>query len=66
MKQGGLFILVALALTGLVACQGDVVDLTYDDEAPANPADRTDCYYVRLVQHNGQRAWSSPIWVESG
>jgi len=22
-----------------------------------------DCYYVRVVQHNGQLAWSSPIWV---
>jgi hypothetical protein len=24
----------------------------------------TDFYYVRLIQHNGQRAWSSPIWVQ--
>jgi len=25
---------------------------------------RTDWYYVRVVQANGQLAWSSPIWVE--
>ncbi|HAH43513.1 MAG TPA: hypothetical protein DCM07_01415, partial [Planctomycetaceae bacterium] len=23
----------------------------------------TDWYYVRVTQHNGQLAWSSPIWV---
>ena len=22
-----------------------------------------DWYYVRVTQHNGQQAWSSPIWV---
>ncbi len=26
-------------------------------------ADGTDYYYVRVRQHNGQVAWSSPIWV---
>jgi len=31
------------------------------DEAEGN---RTDWYYVRVVQANGQMAWSSPIWVE--
>jgi hypothetical protein len=25
---------------------------------------QTDWYYVRVVQANGQLAWSSPIWVE--
>jgi hypothetical protein len=42
------------------------VDLACDDDPPAAGTARTDCYYVRLIQHNGQRAWSSPIWVESG
>ena len=38
------------------------VDLSLrDDEASRN---RTDFYYVRLMQRNNQRAWSSPIWVE--
>ncbi|MCK5101948.1 MAG: hypothetical protein KAR17_04005, partial [Cyclobacteriaceae bacterium] len=23
-------------------------------------------YYVRVIQRNGQLAWSSPIWVEKG
>jgi hypothetical protein len=27
---------------------------------------QTDWYYVRVVQSNGQLAWSSPIWVEKG
>jgi hypothetical protein len=26
--------------------------------------DRTDWYYLRVVQANGQLAWSSPVWVE--
>jgi hypothetical protein len=26
---------------------------------------RRDWYYVRVRQHNGQWAWSSPIWIES-
>ena len=29
-------------------------------------ADRTDWYYVRVVQSNGSLAWSSPIWLEAG
>ena len=28
--------------------------------------DKTDWYYVRVVQSNGSLAWSSPIWVEGG
>ena len=27
--------------------------------------DKTDWYYVRVVQSNGSLAWSSPIWVEA-
>ncbi len=26
-------------------------------------AEQTDWYYVRATQHNGQLAWSSPVWV---
>jgi hypothetical protein len=37
--------------------------LTHDDK-PAQPSrSQIDCYYVRVLQRNGQRAWSSPIWV---
>jgi hypothetical protein len=27
---------------------------------------KTDFYYLRIVQDNGQMAWSSPIWFEAG
>jgi hypothetical protein len=27
--------------------------------------DKTDWYYVRLVQSNGSLAWSSPIWIDA-
>ena len=37
------------------------VDLSFRD---ADPPDETAWYHVRLVQRNGQIAWSSPIWVE--
>ena len=36
------------------------VDLSFDDKSRARG---TDFYYVRLTQQNGQRAWSSPIWI---
>ncbi len=38
------------------------LDLEYSD-APSGRAG-TDFYYVRVVQKNGQLAWSSPIWVD--
>ena len=37
------------------------LDLTYED-APADLCG-ADFYYVRVIQRNGQRAWSSPIWI---
>jgi hypothetical protein len=42
------------------------VGLTCEDDAPGATGGGTDFYYVRLVQRNQQRAWSSPIWVERG
>lgn len=39
------------------------LDLSYEDEATGRSPDRPDFYYVRVLQRNGQRAWSSPIWV---
>ena len=41
------------------------LNLRYEDDAVEAPAGRADCYYVRVIQRNGQRAWSSPIWVEA-
>jgi hypothetical protein len=32
----------------------------WSDPRPGSPPD---WYYVRVTQHNGQLAWSSPIWV---
>jgi hypothetical protein len=40
--------------------------LTLDLEYADAPGDNggTDFYYVRVIQKNGQRAWSSPVWVD--
>lgn len=38
-------------------------NLSHTDQCEAQTG-TTDFYYVRVIQHNGQRAWSSPIWVE--
>jgi hypothetical protein len=27
------------------------------------PPKDTDCYYLRVIQTDGEMAWSSPIWV---
>ena len=37
--------------------------LTWRDEAPAGDGDY---YYVRVIQRDGHRAWSSPIWLNIG
>jgi len=36
-----------------------VVDVRFEDDPPAG----TSSYYLRVVQDNGERAWSTPIWV---
>ena len=38
------------------------VQCAFEDEPPPG----TNAYYVRVSQLNGQRAWSSPIWVTRG
>ena len=35
--------------------------LRWNDPRPK--AKEPDWYYVRVTQHNGHMAWSSPIWV---
>lgn len=37
------------------------VRVSWDDDAPDNGDG--DWYYVRVRQHNGELAWSSPIWI---
>jgi len=39
------------------------LNLRFADHAAEQPGGPTDYYYVRVLQANGQRAWSSPIWV---
>lgn len=39
------------------------LELELADE-PGDSGGGTDFYYVRVIQKNGQRAWSSPVWVE--
>jgi hypothetical protein len=40
------------------------VCLTCEDDGGSAQGTNSDFYYVRVIQRNGQRAWSSPIWVE--
>jgi hypothetical protein len=42
---------------------GDEAKFRWDDPAPVK-GDRASWYYVRVVQKDGQMAWSSPLWVE--
>ena len=39
------------------------LDLRHEDGPGERFGDRSDFYYVRVLQRNGGRAWSSPIWV---
>lgn len=41
------------------------VNLTCEDAFDSSPhPEIADFYYIRVTQNNGQRAWSSPIWVD--
>ena len=40
------------------------VNLSFEDKIRSGIRQGTDVYYVRMTQRNGQRAWSSPIWVQ--
>jgi hypothetical protein len=44
----------------LVAPSEYSASVKWSDPRPGSPPD---WYYVRVTQHNGQLAWSSPIWV---
>ena len=37
-----------------------VIDQTFEETPPDGPA----FYYLRIEQENGERAWSSPIWLD--
>jgi hypothetical protein len=45
----------------LVGPSDFAANIRWTDRRPAGA--KPDYYYVRVTQHNGQLAWSSPIWV---
>ena len=57
----GEFTTESLILHRLVAPNEYAATVRWQDRRKAE--DGPDWYYVRVVQHNGQLAWSSPIWV---
>ena len=36
------------------------LQVSYKDDTPLG----NNFYYIRVVQNNGERAWSTPVWVE--
>ena len=40
---------------------GRLLDFEWQDDGPL---DRSVYYYVRLVQADGNMAWSSPVWLD--
>jgi len=42
-------------------CKGTQVNIKYVDDF--KPRRKYNYYYVRVIQRNGSRAWSSPIWL---
>ena len=44
---------------------GKVMRVEWDDSAGNRSGDPEDFYYVRVTQKDGNRAWSSPIWIGS-
>ncbi len=57
----GVFTSESLILGRLVGPQEYSVNIRWQDRRAA--ACGSDWYYVRVTQHNGHSAWSSPIWV---
>jgi hypothetical protein len=56
--RGEAVVLHRLVLPHEYTVRGEVVDA-------ALGSNRTDFYYLRVAQANGQMAWTSPIWVEA-
>lgn len=57
----GVFTSESYILGRLISPSDYTANIRWTDPRPA--ADPGDWYYVRVTQHNGQMAWSSPIWV---
>ena len=45
-------------------CEGDTCDLTIDDVVEENLEPGSHAYFVRVVQRDFHRAWSSPIYID--
>jgi hypothetical protein len=57
----GVFTSESFIVQRLVAPEEYTAQLRWNDHR--NKSDSADWYYVRVTQHNGHMAWSSPIWV---
>ena len=57
----GVFTSESFIVQRLVAPQEYTASLRWNDRRKMS--DSADWYYVRVTQHNGHMAWSSPIWV---
>jgi hypothetical protein len=57
----GGFTTESLIVQRLVGPSEYTATIRWHDRRPGEV--RGDWYYVRVTQHNGQLAWSSPIWV---
>ncbi len=57
----GVFTSESYVINRLVAPSEYSVQIRWNDTRDEDA--RTDWYYVRVTQHNGHKAWSSPIWV---
>jgi hypothetical protein len=63
----GPIILIEIVKNGRVIARWDPhrprLDVTFAHEAPDRAERPIDYYYARVRQHDGERAWSSPVWV---
>lgn len=57
----GVFTSESYIINRLVSPSEYSASVRWQDQRPT--ADSSDWYYLRVTQHNGQLAWSSPIWV---
>ena len=57
----GVFTSESLIVQRLIGPSEYAATIRWTDRQPITPT--PDWYYVRVRQHNGQMAWSSPIWV---
>ena len=57
----GVFTSESYIINRLISPSEYSATIRWNDRRP--DAKSADWYYARVTQHNGQLAWSSPIWV---